>query len=615
MQADRDPSEDMLAVDIPESVLRQFVASVGHAVVIVDAARNVRWANDAARTMHLGSSQSRDERVALSRLQEALRLPETLEPGAVEIRMVTDVAFLRREALVMALDEGSLMISFLPADEPSHTATATPEARLSALLEHTYDIITVLEADGTIRYSNPAAGALTGIAGEQVNGSSAFDIVHPDDRDAAAVAFTDALEGRRSSTPVELRIAFGDGVYHSTEVFIENLLDNPHVEGLVVTVHDITPHRKHQEELLRSEQRLRSLVENLSDVIVVLDENLTVQYASPGIENFISAPAYTNLGESAFNDIHPDDVGRVFDQVQQLMLEPDASQRLELRLGSDKDGWRWVEVTAVNRLDDASVSGLVCTLRDISDRRAAGDELQLAYERERQAAMKLRELDRLKDEFLATVSHELRTPLTSIAGFTQVLLRGQVPPEQTLPLLERVNRSANDMTSMIENLLDFSRLQAGRVAIKKKRLHLPTEVGEIIDGLAHPLRGHVVKVDVPDCHVTADSAGIAHILRNLLVNAAKYSEPGTSITVSAQCDDDEAVVSVADQGIGIAADEQTAIFQHFYQADPGRTGRRGAGVGLNIARRYAQMQRGRLWLESAVGVGSTFSFSLPLAEP
>ncbi|MGI8792647.1 MAG: PAS domain-containing sensor histidine kinase, partial [Acidimicrobiales bacterium] len=375
------------------------------------------------------------------------------------------------------------------------------------------------------------AGQLTGFNGVDINGTSAFDLVHPDDAAMAAAGIAEAFATGSTSQPVKIRLRFADGLWHPTEIFVHNLIDNPSVGGLVVTVRDVTWREVHEAATRRSEARLRSMVENLSDVIVVLDSDLNVQYASPGIETLISAPAYTNLGESAFNDIHPDDLDRVQGEIEALLKAPDEVARFEMRLGGGEAGYRWVEVTGSNRLHDPNVDGIVCTLRDVSDRRAKGDELQQAYERERQAAIKLRELDRLKDEFLATVSHELRTPLTSIAGFTHMLIRGKVPPEQVQPILERVSRSAADMTSMIENLLDFSRLQAGRVEVKAEPLFLREAVHEVIDQLTHQLADHQVEVAIAECQITGDPSGFGHVLRNLLVNAAKYSDPGKLITV------------------------------------------------------------------------------------
>jgi signal transduction histidine kinase len=266
----------------------------------------------------------------------------------------------------------------------------------------------------------------------------------------------------------------------------------------------------------------------------------------------------------------------------------------------------------VNRLDDPSVRGIVCTLRNVTAERGALESLEAAYQREREAAERLRELDKLKDEFLSTVSHELRTPLTSITGFARVLQRGEADAGMAATMLGRIAANAEEMAHMVEQLLDFSRLQAGRVSVQMRPVEVATAVRRSVDWLAHQLADRSVTVDV-DASLTAlaDEDALGHVLRNLLTNAAKYSHPGAAIRVSASVDQDEVAVAVADEGIGIPPELHELVFERFYRGPDVQTGRRGTGVGLSVVRRYVELMGGRTWVESEVGLGSTFSFSLP----
>jgi PAS domain S-box-containing protein len=354
------------------------------------------------------------------------------------------------------------------------------------------------------------------------------------------------------------------------------------------------------------------LVDNLDDVVVVLDRDMRIVFTTPGIERLIDAPAYTNVGENALNDIHPDDYPRVVASLERLKGRPRASERVDFRLHHSRHGWRWVEAITVNLLDDPDVNGLVVTVRDVHDRRLADEQLRDDFLRQREAADRLRDVDRLKDEFLATVSHELRTPLTSIAGMTEMLLTadGRFSEEETRYLLERIDANAGDMTAMIERILDYSRLQAGQVALRIEVLDLASLVTGLVDRMGETLERHLVEVHVAPLPVRADSHAVSNVLRNLLQNAVKYSPPVTRIEVGARPEGDKVVVWVRDEGIGIAPEEQSKIFRHFYQAGDRH---RGVGIGLNIARQYAQLNHGRLWVESALGAGSTFFFSLPAA--
>ncbi len=590
----------------------------GLALVVVDDAGTPVASNDVALRPPSGLEQRGPALVTLDWLTAALRLPDGAlavtgdETRNVTIRVAAEVALLCLDASISPVPgpEPRFALIFSWNESSSGYGVSAGEARLHALLEHTTDIITVLEADGTVRYSNPAAGLLTRISGSEANGTQAFDLVHPDDQTTALVAFEDALLRSTPVGPVELRIRFGDGSWHLAEVFVDNLLDNPSVGGLVVTIRDITERVRHEEDIRRRERWMRSLVENLHDVVVVLDRSLRVQYATPSIERLIDAPAYTNIGESAFNDIHPDDVDHVGASIDRLRSQAGASERMEFRLRHARHGWRWVEAITVNLLDDPDVDGLVVTIRDVDDKHAADERLRDAYTRQRDDADRLRDVDKLKDEFLATVSHELRTPLTSIAGLTELLLNdhGRLPAAESHHVLERISANATEMTSMVERVLDYSRLQAGRVELRIEPLDLSAVVASLVDRMAETLKGHVVAIAVPPLAVRADAGALTTVLRNLLLNASKYSPAGTRIEIGARANGDEVVVWVRDQGIGIAPADQSKIFQHFYQAGPYH---RGVGIGLNIARRYTQLNHGRLWLESSPGDGSTFYFMLP----
>lgn len=540
-----------------------------------------------------------------------------------EMRLPTDSGLIDRFVWVTPIDgDGAPLTVVTFYGTPQHTAVEDAErevrARLEAMLEHTTEIITVLDASGTVLFSNAASGRLTGFAGSEINGTSAFDLVHPEDRDMAAERFLEALAQPGSVAQAALRLRYADGEYHHVEVHVNNLLEDEHVKGLVVTIHDVTDRQRHERRLQQSEERHRSLIQNLTDVIVVLDRNFEVSYVSPAIERVIAAPADTNLGMSAFNDIHPDDIGGVVRVLDEVMAGPlgttrEMELRLERRPGSDD--WRWLHSTTVNRLDDPAVEGIVCTLRDITEQKAAAAELRAAYEREREAAERLRELDRLKDEFLSTVSHELRTPLTSIVGFSRLLAAGEVDGDMEGDLLRRIAANAAEMEVMVEQLLDFSSLEAGKTMVRPEPVDITAAVTAAVDRLAHHLAAHETKLALEDGLVaTADPEGIGHVLRNLLTNAAKYSDAGTTITVRVERVDDEVVVSVQDEGAGIAAEVQGRVFERFYRApDAAHAGRRGSGVGLNVVKRYSELMGGRVWLKSEVGRGSTFFVALPVA--
>ncbi len=562
-------------------------------------------------------------RELLERLQAGFMLPEEahdLRPGeeqVVEVEIAATRALLRASAVAVGGvdEEGPLAIVTFRAPleapvDPEHLA------RLEAMLDTTSDIITVLDLEGRIMFSNSAAGRLTGLTGTEVNGMNMVDLVHPEDVEHVLDAFDRGVLRGEPIGAVEVRLRMADGEWHHTEARISGAVEVDGIEGRVITLSDVSERVWREADNLAHRRRLESIVENIDDVIVILGEDLSVKWASPGIEQLIDAPAYTNVGENAFNDMHPEDVEGVVAAIGDASSRPDGRAQASFRLKHARYGWRWVDAVVVNRLDDPAIGGLVCTLRDVTDQRDRDAELQRLAEQDRREAAQLRQADELKDRFLTTVSHELRTPLASLLGFSKLLeAQGEdIDDESRRQLLSRNAANARSMDELVERLLDFSRLQADAVQIEIGPLALAEALPELVEELDHHLTDHPVILDVGDHVVLADRGAFGHVVRNLLTNAARYSNASTDIEVRAERVEDRVLVHVVDHGIGIAPDDQIKVFQSFYQSAPGFPQRRGTGIGLNIARRYAQLQSGHLTLESTLGEGSTFTLDLPAAD-
>jgi signal transduction histidine kinase len=255
-------------------------------------------------------------------------------------------------------------------------------------------------------------------------------------------------------------------------------------------------------------------------------------------------------------------------------------------------------------------------LEAFADRAAPVAVRARAYDQERASAEKLALLDQQKGEFLALVSHELRTPLTAVKGFVDTVLEHwqTLPDERRRGLLDRASSNADELNRLVGQLLDFARLDAADVRITLQPIVLSDAVGRVLDDLAPALAEHRVEVAIPTgVAILADSSAFADVLTNLLTNAAKFSPDGTPISVRAEADGTDVVVSVTDHGAGIPADEQERVFDRFYQSPCNLPSQRGTGIGLTIARRFTEMQGGRISVESELGLGSTFFVSFPVA--
>jgi PAS domain S-box-containing protein len=284
-----------------------------------------------------------------------------------------------------------------------------------------------------------------------------------------------------------------------------------------------------------------------------------------------------------------------------------------------KDGTRfWADVVITALRDESgTLVGFAKVTRDLTERRhaelkAIEDARQLA---ESQAANKA------KAEFLAAMSHELRTPLNAIGGFAQLLSMGIHGPitDQQKKDLERITTSQRHLLGIINDILNFSRVEAGRIEYNIDAIDLEKTIAHVTE-MVHPL-GADKDIDIqeeecpPGICALGDQAKTEQILVNLLSNAVAFTENGGSITVGCGYQDDGVWIRVKDTGIGIPPEKQENIFEPFVQV--GRsltTGHRGTGLGLAISRDLARGMNGDLTVESEVGFGSAFTLWLPKAE-
>jgi signal transduction histidine kinase len=231
----------------------------------------------------------------------------------------------------------------------------------------------------------------------------------------------------------------------------------------------------------------------------------------------------------------------------------------------------------------------------------------------------LREVARLKDEFLGQVSHELRTPLTIIHGYSELIVDGLLQePEAVRQSADEIHSSSALMLRLVDDLLDTSRLDAGRISLKPVPIDLSNWLIRLTTGFGQATPSHRIVADVcePLPSLVADPDRLGQVMHNLLSNAARYSAPGTPIRVSADALEDCIEIKVTDQGSGIAAEDCERIFEKFYRGKHGATlAVRGTGLGLAVARQLVEAHGGDIGVSSILGTGSTFWVRLPIAQP
>jgi two-component system sensor histidine kinase KdpD len=232
----------------------------------------------------------------------------------------------------------------------------------------------------------------------------------------------------------------------------------------------------------------------------------------------------------------------------------------------------------------------------------------------------LTRLNKAKSEMLSDVAHELRTPLASIKGFIETPIESDVKwtKQQQMEFLLEANKETDNLNLLIRDLLDVSRIESGKMKLEKQLCTLEDILASSKARLTILTSSHTFNIKLsPGLRpINADRMRIAQVITNLVENATKFSPIGSPITLSATVTMNNLIVSVKDRGIGMTQDTIDNLFNRFYQAGQVATGNsKGTGLGLSICRGIIEAHGGKIWVESSIGDGSTFSFSLPLSAP
>jgi PAS domain S-box-containing protein len=277
-------------------------------------------------------------------------------------------------------------------------------------------------------------------------------------------------------------------------------------------------------------------------------------------------------------------------------------------------GIRWIHANFVPDTDaGGNTRGFFVLSTDVGERKELEQRQQRLLEEATRNAAALSAANHAKDDFLGMVSHELRTPLTTILGNAQILTRRMdlLTPNESRSISDDIYKESVRLTNIVENLLFMARFDAGRKLATEPTV-LRGVVSRVVRDVAR-ISDHHFEMEFPTAvvPVSGNETCVEQVLRNLISNAEKYSQAGTTIDVHIVNADDSLVLGVADRGLGIAADETEQIFEPFFRSAAGSTSRSGVGIGLSVCKRLVDAMGGRIWASAREGGGSVFSFSLP----
>ncbi len=361
---------------------------------------------------------------------------------------------------------------------------------------------------------------------------------------------------------------------------------------------EIARRQQAEEALRQSEQRLRLLVETLPLGVYECDTDGVITLANEAYCRMTGYDSDTVLGMAIWDFLEPGPQRDALSAHLQRLIQEQPEPKPYICREFTADGRSFdAQIDWTYKRDETGqVIGLVCILSNIS---------------------RHREMEQVKDEMISSLSHEMRTPLTAMLGFTEFLLENTVDEAKSREFLGTIYRETERLHELINNFLDLQRMKSRQTVYHFEPLEIRPLLYESAALFASASKTHRITVDIPSDlpPVTGDEARLHQVLNNLLCNAIKFSPKGGEITLGARRDDNVVIVWVKDEGIGISPAMLEKIFDRFYRVDSSESRRTGGtGLGLALVREIVTAHGGRVWVESKVGNGSTFFFSVPVAQ-
>ena len=489
--------------------------------------------------------------------------------------------------------------------------------QFAALVDASPDFIGVAGLDQRGLYINRAGEALIGLEPGQVSSIAIPDIFPESERARILSLVADSEGGKEVVVDTWFQhLQTGQLIPVSwSSLILRDTSGN--VSGYATVTRDLTERNKAENLLRVSEERQRLALDAAELGMWHVDPATRATQTDARFRAiFGTTEEWTDYYQS-FAVTHPDDLLAVQAAVAAaIRLEDTIPCAIEFRINYPDGSIHWVFAKGRSSFEGTGPTRRAVsfdgTVADITDRKRGEEERERLVDQ-------LKEQDQRKDEFLATLAHELRNPLAPIRNGLQILRRTTDDLDATEKTRLMMERQINQMVHLIDDLLDLSRISRGKITLRRERITLAEAIEQAIEATRPAIEkaGHELMIDMPTepIYVDADLTRLTQVFSNLLNNAAKFTKQGGRVLVAVKQSDTEVKVSVTDNGIGIAADMLTRVFEMFTQVDGGLGQPHGGlGIGLCIVQRLVDMHGGSVLVRSSgLGRGSEFVVRLPLA--
>ena len=443
-------------------------------------------------------------------------------------------------------------------------------------------------------------------------GTAYTDHLHPWESDQGKELMNKLIRGETDKVLTERHYIRKDGSDFWGLLSGKRLTDDQgNLTSLVGVIMDITKQKATLQALQKSEEKFRSVFDMSLNLICIIDLNhLTLLHANPAFDEMAGKAKEPEGENSVLNFLHPDDKQKMKEIFDKVLRKGNCVYHLENRFLAKDDKFHILDWNIKPDL----LSGLAYAIaNDITELKSYQNSLIEAKE-------KAEENDRLKSAFLANISHEIRTPLNGIIGFSELLCHPGIDEETRTEYVDILNTCSQQLISIIENILDISKIETGQVKIKKTQVNinellkdLYTANEKYFEKKGIDLRLSLYQSD-PDCFIYSDETKIRKIITHLLENALKFTSKGY-VTFGWTLQKHSIEFFVQDTGVGIPENSKQKIFEKFFQADAGITRTySGLGLGLSISKSYAGMLGGKIRHEPYSKGGTVFLLSLPIED-
>ena len=573
-------------------------------------------------------------------LADAERLRESGDPLRSEYRYITAdgrTVWVLDETILVRDDEGTpLWVQGFILDITERRAAEETRARLAAIIESSTDAIMSGSLDLTYTSWNQGAERMFGYTAEEVIGKP-ITLLMPEDQQAEALEIVDQVVHQDRVVQLEtVRHREDGGEVHVAFTYSPIRDSSGKTVGISAIGQDVTERKRAEAAIRESEAKFRAFVETTEEWVWASDADNTHTYSNPAVERILGIKPEELIGRNWLDFVVEEDREQIVEAIAERTDDTVGWSGLVMRWRHADGSIRHLESNAIPVLGpDGEVVGWQGTDRDVTHRIQAERDRErlLAVEQEARAFAeaaqhdlaaqneRLRELDRLKDEFIALVSHELRTPLTSIRGYTELLLDGEAGKltGDQRQFLGVVERNAHRLLHLVGDLLFLAQVEAGKLVLDIGALDLGNVASESVETARPQAEAKNITLTLatgPVPLIAGDRARISQLLDNLVSNAIKFTPEGGRVDVRVRALKQRAVLEVRDSGMGIPAGEQEFLFQRFFRTSTAtEQAIQGTGLGLAISKAIVEAHAGRISVTSEEGEGTTFQVTLPLHSP